>query len=123
MPVRGKMGNASGSIPVRATGVDPLKYWGTFPQFQFLNYLKSPLDLHGLVSLIADTRIGTMSITILVDLISSIYQDEPQETSSKVPIIKDKSIMVLQRFSCSETKAGVQIYQHLIGTNYMQKYK
>lgn len=73
--------------------------------------------------LTVDMGIETMSITILVDLISNMYQDEPQQTRSKVPVINDKSIMVLQKFSCSETKAGVQIYQYLIGTNYMQKYK
>lgn len=53
-------------------------------QHKLLNFLDVPLDLHGLT---VDKGIET--IIILVDLASNIYQNEPQQTSSKVPIVKD----------------------------------
>ena len=53
-------------------------------QHKLLNFLEVSLDLHGLT---VDKGIET--IIILVDLASNVYQNEPQQTSSKVPIVKD----------------------------------
>lgn len=85
------MENASQSAWIRATGTGPPERGGNnLPWFQFLNFLQFLWTSMACFPLTVDRGIETTSIIILIDFASNVYQNKPQQTSSRVCIIKDK---------------------------------
>ena len=75
------------------------------PQSKPLNFLGFSLDLHGLI---VDKGIETTSASILVDFASNVYQNEPQQTSSKVPIVRDQASGCLRNQSWSSSPSSLK---------------
>lgn len=58
------------------------------PQGKFLNSLEISLDLYDLT---VDKGTETPSISFSVDFDWNVYQEEPQQTRSKVPMAQDSA--------------------------------
>lgn len=84
---------------------------GKSPQRKPLNFLGFSLDLH---SLIVDKGIETTSAIILVDFASNVYQNEPQQTSSKVPIVRDQASWRLRKQTWSSSPSTLKRYQQYV---------